>query len=483
LSIPWRSSETSKSAAAEKSVRSGPRHHRLLSAPRDRRTASTSSRTAKRAAVDALRVWLRRPVAAALVVVVGALAAMGAQASPRSAGDQQALVAEPPFGADRIIAGTASWERNGSPAAEAAAGTFPGRNGTILAGGGEKLKLFAVTVDGRRPTEIRGVRTASGGGQAAWSPDGARIAFARQAGGISIVDAGGGGELRVTTRGEEPAWSPDGAELAFSRAGWIYVIGANGRGLRRLIQGEDPQWSPDGKRIALQFRERDASGDDIYITSPTATEWVRLTVATSAPCDPLGALHGSFHHVDPSWSPDGKHIAYVSWFACGANEYSDIEALGVDGAPGMTLASGGGQEGGPFTPVWSPDGKALAYSEDYDYPGAPNGLKVKPLGGKARKIASNWLPFDWRPVCGLRGGKRGDRLRGSAGADLVCGLAGNDTISGGAGSDRLFGEQGNDRFLARDGEFDIIGCGQGRDSVVADTSDRVGRDCEQVERQ
>jgi Ca2+-binding RTX toxin-like protein len=62
------------------------------------------------------------------------------------------------------------------------------------------------------------------------------------------------------------------------------------------------------------------------------------------------------------------------------------------------------------------------------------------------------------------------------------GLGGNDEITGGAGRDRLFGEDGADRILAQDGEFDVVGCGAGRDSVVADSSDLVGLDCERVSR-
>jgi hypothetical protein len=42
--------------------------------------------------------------------------------------------------------------------------------------------------------------------------------------------------------------------------------------------------------------------------------------------------------------------------------------------------------------------------------------------------------------------------------------------------------RGNDRIRARDDQSDRITCGPGRDRVLADTSDRVGSDCEVVER-
>jgi hypothetical protein len=48
--------------------------------------------------------------------------------------------------------------------------------------------------------------------------------------------------------------------------------------------------------------------------------------------------------------------------------------------------------------------------------------------------------------------------------------------------DRLFGQQGDDRIDARDGGFDGVGCGPGRDVALADRADLVGVDCERVVR-
>ena len=77
---------------------------------------------------------------------------------------------------------------------------------------------------------------------------------------------------------------------------------------------------------------------------------------------------------------------------------------------------------------------------------------------------------------------RADAIQGSAGADQLCGLGGADVITGGKGRDRIFGQIGDDRIHARDGTFDVIGCGPGADTVHADRSDYVGVDCERVTR-
>jgi RTX calcium-binding nonapeptide repeat (4 copies)/WD40-like Beta Propeller Repeat len=372
-------------------------------------------------------------------------------------------------------------------AASAGAGptAFPGRNGTILAGRG--ANLYAVSPDGRRRAPIPSVRTARrwGIGQAASSPDGMRIAFARPSGGISIADTAGRRVERITTRGHDPAWSPDGTQILFTRAGWLYTVGVDGRGLRRLRRGWDAQWSPNGRQIAFQFG-REGSGYDIYVADVDGSERVRLTDPDPWDCG-RGARSGTHAASNPAWAPDlfedhGHEgvIAFVAFVGCGANLGSSINESSPDRASQGSLVEGGGPgKGGPFAPVWSPDGRAIAY---YDEEAGSKGLWIKPIDGRARWIGANLVPFDWRPVCGLRGGRGGDRLRGSDRADLVCGLGGDDTITGGAGRDRLFGEDGNDRFFARDGEFDVVGCGSGRDTVVADQGDLAGRDCERVDR-
>jgi hypothetical protein len=70
----------------------------------------------------------------------------------------------------------------------------------------------------------------------------------------------------------------------------------------------------------------------------------------------------------------------------------------------------------------------------------------------------------------LRGTARADRLDGRAGNDRLLGLAGNDVLIGGAGNDTLTGGPGND----------TLRCGPGRDRALADPSDLVAADCENV---
>jgi Ca2+-binding RTX toxin-like protein len=80
-------------------------------------------------------------------------------------------------------------------------------------------------------------------------------------------------------------------------------------------------------------------------------------------------------------------------------------------------------------------------------------------------------------------GKRGpDYLLGDSGGDRVHGGAGADRLRGGIGSDRIYGEAGSDVIYARDGEADVVDCGDGQDLAYVDEHD-LARGCEIVKRE
>jgi Ca2+-binding RTX toxin-like protein len=88
----------------------------------------------------------------------------------------------------------------------------------------------------------------------------------------------------------------------------------------------------------------------------------------------------------------------------------------------------------------------------------------------------------WQPRCSHIGTSGRDVLRGTLADDRLCGFVGPDVLSGGAGRDGLYGGDGDDVIRSRDRSFDIVGCGAGRDEVVADPVDLVGVDCERTRR-
>lgn len=144
----------------------------------------------------------------------------------------------------------------------------------------------------------------------------------------------------------EPAMSPDGGKIAFSsdRAGrpHIFVMNADGSNIKQItIAGEynsAPHWSPDGKRLA--FAALDKTHFDIFTVNSDGTDMIRVTSAKKA--------NGKFaDNEDPSYSPDGRHLLYLS-NRTGANQ---LYVSTVDGEIERRITYDQFQY---FKPYWSP---------------------------------------------------------------------------------------------------------------------------------
>lgn len=190
---------------------------------------------------------------------------------------------------------------------------------------------------------------------AAWSPDGAQVAFASNRSGnyaIYVMDADGGDPRQVTDDtlgGIGPTWSPDGAQIAFvtdQGGNWdIYVVNADGSDPLRLTfdsaMDGHPEWSPDGLHIA--FTSERSGNPDIYV----------LNVADGG--EPVNLTQNDAVDAAPDWSPDGNQIVFYSNRGGGAE---NIYIMDRDGSNVGQLTN---SRAGDWHPAWSPDGSQIAF--------------------------------------------------------------------------------------------------------------------------
>jgi Tol biopolymer transport system component len=190
-----------------------------------------------------------------------------------------------------------------------------------------------------------------------WAPQSDRVAYVSDVDGspdIYMVDIATGDQTRLTFSDEREQvgdWSPDGQWLVFTRAGHDGLLLRNPTGVNliELTDGADsnPIWSPKGDRIAFL---RDAGEDlDLYVLRPTESDnWADDT-------DEIAVAETEYDESSPSWSADGRQIAYVVRF----DDQSEIFTVRVDGSERKQLTYNTADD---LAPDWSYTGDLIVFS-------------------------------------------------------------------------------------------------------------------------
>ena len=199
----------------------------------------------------------------------------------------------------------------------------------------------------------------------ALSPDGSLLAYSsNQNGNYEIYVkplSPGSREVQLTADGGQnfqPAWSPDGKQIAYhsQKHGGIWLIPSLG-GTTRLLSdfGSRPEWSPEGTMIAFQSVETFDLGITAFSAMPPSTIWT-VTVPGGVPRQLTYPENPAGGHGAPVWSPDGKRIA----FSTTNTSFSEIWSVAAaGGAPLLMLGNG------VFSPVYAPNGQALYYTKGF----------------------------------------------------------------------------------------------------------------------
>jgi Tol biopolymer transport system component len=156
-----------------------------------------------------------------------------------------------------------------------------------------------------------------------WSPDGKTLAYCAERNGefdIYTIPVAGGPELRLTTAeglDDGPDYSPDGEHIYFNsdRGGrmQIWRMRTDGSSQEQITNDEFNNWfphpSPDGRTLVFLSYEKDVSG---HPENKDVT--LRRLTLESRRVEILARFLGGQGTINvPSWSPDGRQIAFVTY--------------------------------------------------------------------------------------------------------------------------------------------------------------------------
>jgi hypothetical protein len=182
-----------------------------------------------------------------------------------------------------------------------------------------------------------------------------KIAFSRFANSyndIWVMNADGTGQTNITNTPSAheagASLSPDGQRVAFqllAATADIYVVNVDGTGATNLtanaeaVNDYNPSWSPAGDKIAF-ISTRDGA-EEVYVMNADGTNQTRVTTT------------GGYSR--PTWSPDGSKIVFFQRYE------QEIYSINADGTSLTRLTNNSVDD---RDPAWSPDGSKIAFARN-----------------------------------------------------------------------------------------------------------------------
>ncbi|MEP7284346.1 MAG: hypothetical protein ABI947_01100 [Chloroflexota bacterium] len=206
-----------------------------------------------------------------------------------------------------------------------------------------------------------------------WSPDGQHVIIIPDGSPIGsdklviyIANLGDSNLMKLTREGYRYSWSFDSKRIAYVGhvekstidSDQIFIMNAAGSGITQVTKewggGINPSWSPDGKHIVFLSYQTHS----LFTIDTDGSNLQRLTEKIA-----VAAI--------PRWSPDGQHIA----FTMGGN--TNINIVNADGSNRTEIT----KDGVNLLPYWSPDSRHIVYVSQIKGTGDPYRITIVDIDG------------------------------------------------------------------------------------------------------
>lgn len=239
----------------------------------------------------------------------------------------------------------------------------------------------------------------------AWAPDSSKIAYRSDNTSDNFIKlyvadpaiAGAASEkmMFANESAYEFAWGPDSSRIAMKEGDGVtsmqLIVVIPGHGYRRVsgsfIHAGAPNigyfaWSPDGSYLAYSADQNVNERYELFTTDPdTAGDETLVSGVTS-----YGGLLSAGKYRKFSWSPDSRHIAYLSY-----QQYDNIRELFAskpDGSSNVKLSGPLSSSKDIWKFAWSPDSSHVAYIADQNSYGT-NELFASPIANARETTAAD----------------------------------------------------------------------------------------------
>lgn len=205
-----------------------------------------------------------------------------------------------------------------------------------------------------------------------------------------VMGPDGRDQRRLTDTGfdAQPSLSPDGTRIVWVvRNNEIWTMNSDGSGRAHIascpMACSFPKWSPEGSRIAYVTQSRSRGDDRVVVVGADGSRPNRY--------------HTDFTPYSVTWSPEGEKLAVT---VTGSPETAGLWTLDLESAAQRRIRTGNS-----LNPDWSPDGKAILFSDGVRmYTISPDGTGQRQISiGRGQFLGGSWssdgtvIAYDYYP--------------------------------------------------------------------------------------